>query len=171
MSSRCYILFTAVGAALVLGGTAAFAQSPPGQDVSNQAPSVEQAKQASPTPSPADNSTTPHSEASQKRDPFWPVGYVPRPAPVIQPEKRTAPTHAVVLPPAGQDWAHALEQVRIQGIVGGRNGKFFATVNGRVVESGDEVAVTFEGSTYRWKIRAISAKGIVTEPLSGRADR
>jgi hypothetical protein len=171
MSSRCYILFAAVGAALVLGGAAVLAQAPPGQDGSNQAPPVEQAKQASPTPSPADNSATPNPGVSQKRDPFWPVGYVPRPVPVIQPEKKTAPTHAVVLPPAGQDWAHALEQVRIQGIVGGRNGKFFATVNGRVVESGDEIAVTFEGSTYRWKIRAISAKGIATEPLSVRAER
>ena len=195
MSRRCHVLLTAIGAVLVLGITAAFPQSPPGTDLSNQESSVAQPApassepltppprgaaeqpQSSPSPAqvraqlPADNIATPSLGVSQKRDPFWPVGYVPRPAPVAPVEKKSAPAQAVVLPPVGQDWARALEQVRVQGVVGGRHGKFFATVNGRVVEAGDEVSVSFEGSVYRWRVRSIDAKGIATEPLGVRAER
>ena len=108
--------------------------------------------------------------SSEMRDPFWPVGYRPRapgvaakPGPTLLPEA-TPPS----VPRSEPNWAKALARIQVRGIIAGRGGKSFATVNDRLVEPGDEVSVTWDGFQYRWRIQSIEPKGIVTEQLDVR---
>ena len=186
MNSRSSSWMAWLSATLVVGGMTSFAQSPPNSDgiaapapaAVSTAPAATDTTAAVQEPVSAEKAQ-PGSVAEdkqtgllQKRDPFWPVGYVSQRIPPPPPaEGKTELTQAVAVATVSQNWARALERLRVQGIVGGRNGKFFATVNNKVVEQGDEVSVSFEGSTYRWRISSIDAKGIVTEPIITRAER
>lgn len=96
-------------------------------------------------------------DASFKRDPFWPVGFVPesvRKATVAAPktgENRRGIT----------DWSAAMKQVVINGVSSRSNSDFFAVINGGVKRVGDSVSVMHEGAVYTWAVDSIKPPGSV----------
>ena len=93
----------------------------------------------------------PTSEAAQKRDPFWPVGYTPiaeRPEPINEELARVQEqTHWPELELTGHS----------------RTGKntYMAIIKGiGIVDSGDIVSMEKDGLVYSWRINAVTAKGI-----------
>lgn len=114
------------------------------------------------------------------RDPFWPVGYVPRP--VVKPVAGTPEARlpaSVARPPVAErppNWTEATRRVDIRGT--SRIGRekstgaelYQAVVNGRVVEPGDTISVSFEGRTYRWRVQAITSGGVSLTRLDARSE-
>lgn len=112
-----------------------------------------------------------HKQASELRDPFWPVGYTPprkepsKVAPTPDSSEPAQPAEPVVVerPPR---WDDALRTVSIKGIMSVGAGKYMAVVNDQVVNEEDTVSVTFEGRRYTWKIARITADGVKFQKLT-----
>ena len=109
-------------------------------------------------------------EASDLRDPFWPVGYTPPRKEASKPKNNVevgspSPPQPVVVerPPR---WDEALRTVSIKGIMSVGGGKFTAVVNDQIVNEEDTVSVVFEGRKYIWKVARISADGVKFQKLS-----
>ncbi|NQT92128.1 MAG: hypothetical protein HQ559_05150 [Lentisphaerae bacterium] len=101
----------------------------------------------------------PDTSFEVRRDPFWPVGWVPpdfgmsddAAAPKLQPASR---------------WKQALRLLKVTGITEGTD-EYIAVIKGiGVVEEGDVIAVNYQGLIYKWIVRSINGKGIVPERLS-----
>ena len=94
---------------------------------------------------------------SSKRDPFWPVGYVP--------EQVVADGQGVVnkpgKPKVNNNWSTAMKEVVINGVSSRSNNEFYAVINGSVKSVGDTVAVNHEGTTYTWAVDSIKPPGSV----------
>ena len=125
--------------------------------------------------------------AAPLRDPFWPVGYVPRrpekPAAVVAARGNTssavpalvpAPPPAPVVNPV--DWDEARRHLEIRGIsriardkTSGR-AAYFAVVGGRMVEEGDAVNVTWNGHVYRWRVTQIGPAGLQLVKMDTRSE-
>ncbi len=108
-------------------------------------------------------------DLDRKRDPFWPVGYLPRKPVAIRSTPATGP--GTPTPPESEklslpDWDAARKLLNIQGVsLIGREKqtnaqKYLAMIGGRLVETGNAVSVTFNSYVYRWKITEIKADGI-----------
>lgn len=97
------------------------------------------------------------------RDPFWPVGYSPvtKMVPVAIPPGGATASNAVPL--AGDLMKKALTMLRIGGIVK-RGTKYYATVNGTMVEAGDSLPVMVDGRVVLFNVRSIDMKRIRLEP-------
>jgi hypothetical protein len=115
-------------------------------------------------------------DAPKGRDPFWPVGYTPKPK-VKRSSSSSAPTAAVpeIAPEqAPPDWEQARKGITIRGISrigrekGGDRDKYLAVVNGHVVEEGDAVSVQYGGRVYRWKVQSVGPKGVNLAKLDVR---
>jgi hypothetical protein len=105
----------------------------------------------------------------ERRDPFWPVGYVPR-----RKQPATVAERPVEQPPPASAWEEARKHLDFRGstrIGQERNSaaeKYLAIVNGKVVEAGDIVSTLYEGRLYRWRIEAIGPHGITLAKLDVR---
>lgn len=91
-----------------------------------------------------------------KRDPFWPVGYVPesvRAASIKKPE--------VKKPTESNDWNGAMKKVVINGVSSRSNNEFFAVINGQVRSVDDTINVNHGGVTYTWAVASIKPPGSV----------
>lgn len=122
----------------------------------------------------------PAGSLSVRRDPFWPVGYVPRV--VEKPPPGAAASSGAMIAPAAPvaerplDWNEAKRHVDIRGT--SRVGRdkstgselYQAVVNGRIVEAGDTVSVSFEGRLYRWRVQAITPAGVSLTRMDARAE-
>ena len=94
--------------------------------------------------------------AADLRDPFSPIDYV---SPTrIKQQHETVKTGVFA-----EQQQRALAKLRYGGTIKSGN-KFFATVNGTMVQEGDVVAVTVEGSEFRFKVFAITMKGVKFKP-------
>ncbi len=109
-----------------------------------------------------------HKQASELRDPFWPVGYTP-------PRKEASKQPAVATPAAAPEpvvterparWDDALRTVSVKGIMSVGEGKYMAVVNDKVVNENDTVSVFFEGRQYTWKVARIAADGVKFQKLT-----
>ena len=118
------------------------------------------------------------------RDPFWPVGYVPRrpekPAAVVVARHGAgvaAPAPPVAAPAVNPvDWDEARRKLDIRGIsriardrTSGR-AAFFAVVNNRMVEEGETVSVTWNGHVYRWRVTQIGPAGLQLVKIDARPE-
>jgi len=98
------------------------------------------------------------------RDPFWPVGYVPRAkrelADKAEEEKeKETPTQVADV--------ENTEQIRSQLLVGGfiRSGaELCVIINDQVVRPGDIVDIKSKGIKHRFIVRSLSEEEIVLEP-------
>jgi len=91
------------------------------------------------------------------RDPFWPVGYKPRPK--VQQQE---------LPESVIKWP----KLQIKGTVKKPGGSHMAHIGGvGWVETGDTFSITQAGVVYRWTINKISKKGITHTKLDVRPVR
>lgn len=126
------------------------------------------------------------AETTEVRDPFWPVGYVPKakpvaarltPAPVI--DASTGDLAPVVAPaaPKGTAWEAARKQLHYQGISrfvekipGRKTGKvkYQAFINGKLVEEGQVVEAVLDDFVYRFKVTSITSKSINFSRLDTR---
>jgi hypothetical protein len=89
-----------------------------------------------------------------KRDPFWPVGFVPK-------ELQKKDEADVKKPTDSNDWSGAMKKVVINGVSSRGSDDFFAVVNGQVKSISDTVSVVHEGVTYTWEVASIKPPGSV----------
>ena len=113
--------------------------------------------------------------APSRRDPFWPVGYVPRKVEKPKPAAAAAnPKQVVVREPAIPEWEEAGRRLDIRGIShigrekGAQKERFMAVVNGKMVEPGDTVSVTLGSRVYRWRVQDIKPGGLSLTKLDVR---
>jgi hypothetical protein len=94
------------------------------------------------------------------RDPFWPVGYMKS---VEQPPTTGDGGGTVKQPPAGYvNWP----TLNLKATMKTPAGKFVAKIEDvGVVESGEIVSLKKEGMIYRYKITAVSDKGVSCQRL------
>ena len=116
------------------------------------------------------------------RDPFWPVGYVPRrpekPAAAVATRPNAGPA-PVVVPVAVSnpvDWDEARRHLEIRGIsriardkTSGR-AAYFAVINNKMVEEGEAVSVPWNGRVYRWRVTQIGPAGLQLVKIDTRAE-
>jgi len=78
-----------------------------------------------------------------KRDPFWPVGFVP---------KNKRPQKVIV---GNVDWKKAMNNVKINA-VSNKGTEAIAIINGLRKTVGDTVSVNYKGHRYEWIVESIT---------------
>jgi hypothetical protein len=117
-------------------------------------------------------------DGAKPRDPFWPVGYVPK---KVQkptgknPGKVSLTDQSTPEPTRAPLWEEARKKVDIRGIslIHEKNSgdqKFFALVSGKLVETGNVVSVKYLGRLYRWRVVDISEEGVSLQKLDVRGE-
>ncbi len=96
-------------------------------------------------------------QASPKRDPFWPVGYLPESIRRAEAEKN----QEVVAPMVSNNWNEAMKKVVINGVSSRADNEFFAVINGQVKTVGDAISLSHEGTIYTWAVDSINPPGSV----------
>ena len=90
-------------------------------------------------------------KAALKRDPFWPVGYVPQNiksvVPKVNPEQSNGPVD--------NSWNEAMKKVEINGVSSRAKDAYCAVINGQVKRVGDTVTVSHSGTIYTWAVDSI----------------
>lgn len=94
-------------------------------------------------------------DATVKRDPFWPVGFVPEK--IAKAAKKSAMKKSTV----SKDWAGAMKKVVINGVSSKGKDDFYAVVNGELKSVGDTFSVDHNGTTYTWAVASIQPPGSV----------
>ena len=97
-------------------------------------------------------------ESMTRRDPFWPVGYLPT---------KTSVVVVVTTPEADPpNWRQARRQIKVIGI-STKGGRSYAVLGGGmgVVEAGDVVGVRDALYLYKFRIKSISRQGLQTEQV------
>jgi hypothetical protein len=117
-------------------------------------------------------------DVSKQRDPFWPVGYVPKK--VLKPRdkgfiKTTSTPESVPEPVRIPLWDEARKKLDIRGmsLIHDKNSKtpkYIAMVAGKLVETGDVVIVRHEERVYRWRVVDISEEGVSLQKLDVRGE-
>ncbi len=147
----------------------ALAQTPPLLPPPPALPPAPRGEPAAPSAEPAVAPAAPDREqplpaglTPANRDPFWPVGYAPRSAEDLESDRlRNSSGQGKTDKPR---WTEARESLRIGGYMKGPRG-YTALVNNALIVPGDLVTHAFEGKVYRWKVDAISTRGISFIPL------
>ena len=96
-------------------------------------------------------------ETVLKRDPFWPVGYVPKIIKSVIPKNNTKPSTAVV----ENSWNEAMKNVVINGVSSRAGKATYAVINGEVKSVGDTVMINHGGTIYTWAFDGIEPSGSV----------
>lgn len=125
---------------------------------------------------PADANTS--QDPDPRRDPFWPVGYTPKPR-VVTTTTNMSGTASSPLPeerpvPINWDAARKILDIRGIGLIGRERqtntAKYLAMIGGKLTEVGDIVSVSYMSRLYRWKVTAISPDGISLAKLDVRPE-
>ena len=85
-----------------------------------------------------------------KRDPFWPVGYIPEH--LIKKEvtvEKVKPVSVV------GSWSLAMKTIVINGVSSRSGDDFFAVINGEIKSVGDSVSVKYGDAVYTWTVDSI----------------
>jgi hypothetical protein len=91
-------------------------------------------------------------EAALKRDPFWPVGYVPKNIKSVIPKENTMQSTSIV----ENSWNEAMKKVVISGVSSrAGNNSYFAVINGEIKSIGDTVTINHGGTIYTWAVDGI----------------
>ena len=97
-------------------------------------------------------------EAVLKRDPFWPVGYVPKNIRSVIPKENPMQSASIV----ENSWNEAMKKVVISGVSSrAGNNRYFAVINGEIKSIGDTVTITHGGTIYTWAVDDIEAPSSV----------
>jgi hypothetical protein len=100
------------------------------------------------------------------RDPFWPLGYVPRPK-VTPKDSNSTPDAAtpVVEPEIEIRWP----DLRLRGLVKNAQGAFLAIIDPfGLVEPGQILELEQGGLLYRWRVSTITGRGASCSRLDTR---
>lgn len=95
--------------------------------------------------------------AAIKRDPFWPVGYVPKNIKNVIPQDNRKQNVVVV----DNSWSEAMKKVVINGVSSSAENEYFAIINGKVKSVGDTVTINHGGTIYIWAVDGIEPPGSV----------
>jgi len=91
-------------------------------------------------------------KAVLKRDPFWPVGYVPKNiTSVVQRDSSERSASTTV----DNSWNEAMKKVVISGVSSGTDNAYFAVINGEIKSVGDTVTINHGGTIYTWAVDEI----------------
>lgn len=86
--------------------------------------------------------------AAMKRDPFWPVGYVPK-------NGQSAVIVSSSSKSSGGSWDEAMKRVVINGVSSRADNDYFAVINGEVKSVGETVSVRLGTSVFTWMVDGI----------------
>lgn len=101
-------------------------------------------------------------QSATMRDPFWPIGFVPKkPLPFVDPRPASEEEQKANIQKAGVDWDAAQKQIVVNGVSSRGNNEFVAIINGEVKLVGESVIVFWGGMRYEWIIGAVKASGAV----------
>lgn len=128
-------------------------------EVVDALPSVAQASVAAQLPALGEASPIQQGE----RDPFWPIGYVPpsKPGGSVGPAKTNG---AELVKEPLSPGASLSGMLKIGGVIRS-GGKFYATINGFTVQTGEVVTVVAEGEVYKFVVETIDFKTVQIKPL------
>ena len=87
-------------------------------------------------------------EAFIKRDPFWPVGYVPKNIKSVIPKGDSEQGVAKV----DNSWNEAMKKVVINGVSSRAENAYIAVINGQIKSIGDTVTINHSGTIYTWAV-------------------
>jgi hypothetical protein len=90
-------------------------------------------------------------EAVLKRDPFWPVGYVPQNVKSVI--AKGNPKQSAVK--VDNSWNEAMKKIVINGVSSQAQNAYFAIINGQVKSVGDTVTINHGGTIYTWAVDGI----------------
>ena len=97
------------------------------------------------------------------RDPFWPVGYTPPPSAEVESDTVRQTAFQAQL-----QWP----MLRLIGLTLTGQGLHLALIEGvGIVEAGETIQVEREGIVYRWRVDAVTARGINVRQLEARPAR
>jgi len=99
----------------------------------------------------------PEQKAVLKRDPFWPVGYVPKNITNVIPKETPKSSTATV----ENSWDEAMKAVVINGVSHGEDNTYLAIINGKIKSVGDTVTINQGGTLYTWAVNSIEPPGSV----------
>lgn len=99
----------------------------------------------------------------QLRDPFWPIGYLPP----SKPGKALESDESV---DSARDKKTAFQAAGLSGMlkIGGvirSGGRFYATINGFTVQTGEVVSAVADGEVYKFVVEKIDFKKVQIKPL------
>jgi len=142
---------------------------PPAAQASAVAPSVVQrtmegGQGAMADESPEATQASPIQRGEQgERDPFWPIGYVPpsKPGRTVTPAKTNG---AEFVKETTSQVPSLSGMLKIGGVIRS-GGKFYATINGFTVQTGEVVTVVAEGEVYKFVVEMIDFKKVQIKPL------
>lgn len=121
-------------------------------------------------------------DTARPRDPFWPVGYVPKKrVPQVKGITGGSQGKAVAATETAHEsvrtpmWDEARKKLDIKGIslIHDKNSaipKYLAMIAGKLVESGDVVTVKHDERVYRWRVVGISPEGVSLQKLDIRGE-
>ena len=96
-------------------------------------------------------------KAKLKRDPFWPVGYVPKIVKSVIPSDNPKKSATVV----DNSWNEAMKKVVINGVSSRADNAICAVINGQIKSVGDAVTINHGGTIYTWAVDGIEPSGSV----------
>ena len=97
------------------------------------------------------------------RDPFWPIGYTPPPPPEAEPADA---------PPAAIQVELQWPELRLTSLARTGGGQHLAIIEGvGIVESGETIQIERDGIIYRWRVDAVTTRGINVRRLDARPAR
>jgi hypothetical protein len=149
------------------------ATPPPPPEATQNTPTMEQPAEMTPaaampaatTPTAAAQREEPAATGTNKvlRDPFWPVGFIPRVSAPAQAGHHYSNTNSmapVVVVNEPPKWDEATKLLSVQGIMKTGSRGYVAVVNGQVVSAGDVVHAVCSGRKYSWTIGSVNEKGV-----------
>ncbi len=112
-----------------------------------------------------DDGAQPTNRWDQARDPFWPIGYTPPSPTEPEPDPETARLAAIQ---EQIQWP----ELKLSGLTHTGEGRHLAIIEGvGIVEPGETIQIRREGIVYRWRVDAITARGINVSELEARPAR
>jgi hypothetical protein len=103
---------------------------------------------------------------SGKRDPFWPIGFIPnmpKEAPKKIEKRRLTEAELRALALAQQERLKRL--LELDGSIS-KGGKRYILIGGNLVTTGDVLEIAVGGETYKLLVKSLSSDNIQLEPLT-----
>jgi hypothetical protein len=100
----------------------------------------------------------PTEDVAIKRDPFWPVGYVPE---KTRDAEQVEAVQEVESLKGNDNWNQAMKQVVINGVSSRADNEAYAVINGQIRTVGDTITVNHQRNIYTWAVDRITSSGSV----------
>lgn len=88
-----------------------------------------------------------------KRDPFWPIGYIPK---KVDNPSGDGAGDTKNKKKGNIDWEEAMKRVVINGVSSRATDEYIAVINNEVKSVGESVSIRYGGVKYTWKVDRIT---------------